>query len=283
LRRFLRYLCRLCWLALPQCVRSRRSLTTICRMHHRPCQTIKPEEAGAASVSGTVLDTSGAAISGAEITLTENRRSQVRSTSTGTDGSFVFRSLAPGSYTIIVKANGFQQSVSPEFTLTQVKPAPAKYLIGIDPVRPRHACYRRTRGQRLFDNPRFSSMLRRCWATAEPSLIDACWKCPFPLQVDTYPTCPLRENGPLFMRMSRWSQPDAYVFLQRSKVHCDAILRLSRRREIESESVKEVLAGPMRRTHAWRWRKVSSIQPPRDQVQLGLHGQPIVNELNHLL
>jgi hypothetical protein len=79
----------------------------------------RAEEPGAASVSGTVLDTSGAAISGAEITLTENRRSRVRSTSTGTDGSFVFSSLAPGSYTIIVKANGFQQSAAPEFTLTQ--------------------------------------------------------------------------------------------------------------------------------------------------------------------
>jgi carboxypeptidase family protein len=77
------------------------------------------QESGSASVSGTVLDTSGAAISGAEITLTENRRSQVRSTSTGTDGSFVFSSLPPGSYTIIANANGFQQSASPEFTLTQ--------------------------------------------------------------------------------------------------------------------------------------------------------------------
>jgi carboxypeptidase family protein len=76
------------------------------------------EEAGAASVSGTVLDISGAAISGAEVTLIETRKSQERSTTTGTDGSFSFSALAPGSYTIVVKASAFQQSASPQFTLT---------------------------------------------------------------------------------------------------------------------------------------------------------------------
>ena len=77
------------------------------------------QESSSASVSGTVLDTSGAAISGAEITLTETPRSQVRSTATGTDGSFVFGTLPPSSYIVIVKANGFQQSASPQFTLTR--------------------------------------------------------------------------------------------------------------------------------------------------------------------
>ena len=52
---------------------------------------------GSASISGIVLDTSGAAISGAEVTLTQTQRFEVRSTATGGDGSFVFSSLAPGS------------------------------------------------------------------------------------------------------------------------------------------------------------------------------------------
>lgn len=76
------------------------------------------QEPGSASVSGTVLDTSGAAISGADVTLTETRKSEERSITTGTDGSFSFSTLPSDSYTIVVKASGFQQFASPEFTLT---------------------------------------------------------------------------------------------------------------------------------------------------------------------
>jgi hypothetical protein len=65
-----------------------------------------------------VLDASGAAVSDADVTLTEKETSKVRSTSTGTDGSFSFSNLPPGSYAIVVKASGFQQSTSAEFTLT---------------------------------------------------------------------------------------------------------------------------------------------------------------------
>jgi hypothetical protein len=71
-----------------------------------------------ASVSGAVLDPSGAAVSGAEVTLTEVGPSQRLSSVTGADGRFDFRDLAPGSYVILVKAKGFQQATSAKFTIT---------------------------------------------------------------------------------------------------------------------------------------------------------------------
>jgi hypothetical protein len=75
-------------------------------------------EEGSASISGTVVDSSGAVVLGAEVTLTEIGRSQVRTMPTGPDGIFTFNSLPAGSYIIVVKANGFQQSTSAQFTLT---------------------------------------------------------------------------------------------------------------------------------------------------------------------
>jgi len=71
----------------------------------------------AASVSGTVLDPSGAAISGAEVTLKESGEQQGHSVVTGTDGRFTFNYLAAGSYVILVKANGFQPASSATFAI----------------------------------------------------------------------------------------------------------------------------------------------------------------------
>ncbi len=76
-------------------------------------------EGRSASVSGAVLDVSGAAMSGAEVTLTEIGNSQQRSTSTGPDGNFTFSGLPSGSYRIVATASNFQKVTSAQFTLTQ--------------------------------------------------------------------------------------------------------------------------------------------------------------------
>jgi len=70
-----------------------------------------------ASVSGTVLDSTGAAVAGAGVTVTGTGNSQVRSTVTGRDGSFSVSSLVPDSYIVIVKAKGFQPTTSGDFDL----------------------------------------------------------------------------------------------------------------------------------------------------------------------
>jgi hypothetical protein len=74
--------------------------------------------AAAVSVSGTVLDPSGAAVSGAEVTLTEVGIQPGRSLITGADGRFAFTHLASGLYVISVTAKGFQSATSAKFTIT---------------------------------------------------------------------------------------------------------------------------------------------------------------------
>ena len=63
----------------------------------------------AGTVSGSVKDSAGAAVSGAEVTLVL-AQSVLRTTTTGADGSFTLDNLAPGSYAIVVKHSGFGQA-----------------------------------------------------------------------------------------------------------------------------------------------------------------------------
>lgn len=68
-------------------------------------------------MSGTVVDSSGAAVPGATVSLMDAHGAQQRTMMTGPDGGFGFSGISPGSYVVIVTATGFQQSASAGFTL----------------------------------------------------------------------------------------------------------------------------------------------------------------------
>ena len=66
-----------------------------------------------ASVTGIVLDTDGAAVSGATITLEDLRTHLRQATRAADDGSFAFTSLPVSTYRITVFAEGFSSSILP--------------------------------------------------------------------------------------------------------------------------------------------------------------------------
>jgi hypothetical protein len=74
--------------------------------------------AGSASVSGTVLDSTGAAVPGAQVSLTRRDGAPWRTLVSGADGGFTFTSLPAGSYLVTVKAQGFSPFTSEEFSIT---------------------------------------------------------------------------------------------------------------------------------------------------------------------
>lgn len=59
------------------------------------------------TINGTVLDTSGALISGARVTITSAATAQVRTTVTNTSGEYSVPFLAPGAYDVEVSKDGF--------------------------------------------------------------------------------------------------------------------------------------------------------------------------------
>lgn len=66
---------------------------------------------GKASISGTVTDSNGAVIPGAEVTAVESTTKDISSVRTDADGKYQIGSLEAGTYTINVSASGFKTTV----------------------------------------------------------------------------------------------------------------------------------------------------------------------------
>jgi hypothetical protein len=66
-----------------------------------------------------VLDTSGAAIPGAAVSLANRDRSKQQTVISGASGEFTFKRLPPGSYLVIVNAKGFGPFTSAGFVVTE--------------------------------------------------------------------------------------------------------------------------------------------------------------------
>jgi hypothetical protein len=70
-----------------------------------------------ASVSGVVLDASGAAVRAAQVSLTDRGGRELHTLVSGQNGEFTFSKLPAGSYLVIVAAKGFAPFTSGEFDL----------------------------------------------------------------------------------------------------------------------------------------------------------------------
>jgi hypothetical protein len=76
---------------------------------------------GSASVAGTVLDVSGAAVPGAEVSLTHGDGTQPHRMVSEANGEFSFTKLPPGPYFVTVKATGFAPFATEEFVITMLQ------------------------------------------------------------------------------------------------------------------------------------------------------------------
>ena len=69
------------------------------------------------SITGTVKDPSGAALSGATVVIASPERGINRQTTTNSTGEYNESALSPGSYNIIVTATGFKKYQAKEVKL----------------------------------------------------------------------------------------------------------------------------------------------------------------------
>ncbi len=70
------------------------------------------------TISGVVLDLTGASVVSAQVTLNGADGTQVRAMKSKPDGTFVFFAVAPGSYSVAINADGFEPFISDPFVLT---------------------------------------------------------------------------------------------------------------------------------------------------------------------
>ena len=79
----------------------------------------QPVSEGLSVVAGAVLDRSGATVSGAEVRLTHPNGTKFEATLSQANGEFRFIGVIPGSYVVVVQAEGFALFTSAEFTVTE--------------------------------------------------------------------------------------------------------------------------------------------------------------------
>ncbi len=86
---------------------------------------------GQAAIAGAVLDPSGAAIAGANVSITQKGTSAHRVVVTDASGAFNVPSLPPATYTVAVQASGFK-SYSSDITILadQVRSIEVRMAVG---------------------------------------------------------------------------------------------------------------------------------------------------------
>jgi hypothetical protein len=78
-----------------------------------------PFAEGSASVSGVVMDISGAVVPGATVGVMNMDQTKRKTVTSGAAGEFAFTRLPPGSYLLVVKATGLEPFTSTPFVLTE--------------------------------------------------------------------------------------------------------------------------------------------------------------------
>jgi len=74
-------------------------------------------QATTGTLLGTVTDSSGGVVSGANVVVTNPDTNISQSTTTGTEGNYTVPNLAPGKYRVEVEFAGFKKAVSEENTV----------------------------------------------------------------------------------------------------------------------------------------------------------------------
>src|ERR1700674_5540970 len=82
------------------------------------------------AVTGTLLDPSGAAIAGAQVSLVAAENKPLAQATTNNSGSFHFDHIAPGNYTLDFQAEGFRETRL-DISVTTQRPSPIRVTMQI--------------------------------------------------------------------------------------------------------------------------------------------------------
>jgi hypothetical protein len=91
-------------------------------------------QANRASVTGTIIDTSGAPVAGVEVTAKSLGTNVAVSVVTNADGLYSIPNLFPGDYSLEFKKDGFKPVEYPSITLESTQVAQMNAALQLGPV-----------------------------------------------------------------------------------------------------------------------------------------------------
>ena len=110
------------------------TLLTTAAMAGQQNSVTRDERAYPAQLSGTVVDTSGAVISGATVQVRSLDATVVKATESDTNGFFNISGLTPGDYRLVISSSGFGTKEIPVSVGTGGEPGPMRIILAVGSV-----------------------------------------------------------------------------------------------------------------------------------------------------
>ena len=95
------------------------------------CERLRAQSGTSSAISGTVVESSGAVLPGADVTATEIDTKAVREEKTDNNGRFLFSQINPGTYSVTVKASGFATQTSQPVAVEVGRTAALNFTLGL--------------------------------------------------------------------------------------------------------------------------------------------------------
>src|SRR5262245_36882258 len=108
-------------------------ILTLCLIAFTPRSTFA-QGSFLSSISGTVVDSQGGVIPGADVKIKNNGTGAENDTVTAANGTFMIPSLPGGSYSVTVSLQGFKTVILKEVTLNAAVPASVRVVLAVGAV-----------------------------------------------------------------------------------------------------------------------------------------------------
>jgi hypothetical protein len=142
-------------------------------------------EAARASLTGTVLDPNGALVRGASVTIINTKTYESKAATTNDEGVYHFDSLAPGTYSILVEAEGFNAEMFEKVVLQQGVEQRQDSLLALPGTKPAKAEEEQSEEEEKDEAKEGASCAANAGDASKPATVDVSAIYNLPLQQES--------------------------------------------------------------------------------------------------
>ncbi|MGH9848533.1 MAG: carboxypeptidase-like regulatory domain-containing protein, partial [Blastocatellia bacterium] len=152
-------------------------------------------QADRGTITGTVTDSTGAAVPGAKVTVTNAATNAGSTAMTSGDGVFTIPALPPGSYKVRIEKTGFKAAEIGQVTLVVGNTASANAVLEVGQVSETVEIAAAAGGQVQTENAKISSQVSNRQIDQLPLVVSGTMRSPFDLTLLTPESKPIGLGG----------------------------------------------------------------------------------------